>query len=408
MKAAVLSLGCPRNTVDSEKYLRLLKKKGFDLVAPEKAEALLINTCGFIEEAKKESIEVIRNALALKKEGAIAKVIVFGCLVKRYPEALRKHLKGVDAYLDVMNIEEPRRAQLEARHRAYLKIAEGCSNRCSYCAIPLIRGPLKSRSPKNILSEVDCLQKEGVKELNLVAQDITSWGADLGSGKDLVWLLKQIVKAAKEIPWIRLLYTHPRFVSQELIELMRKEKKICNYIDMPLQHVSPKILKAMNRKTALSRIETRLKLLKERIPDIAIRTTFLVGFPGETDKDFAALLRFIKKYRFWHVGAFTYSKEENTPAAGLPQVPEKVKKRRLDQLMKTQQAISLERNKSLVGKRFDVIIDEAGKDHSLARAYFQAHEIDSGMIIPEKLQAGSFQRVKVTQAYEYDLVAEVI
>ncbi|MBN2121031.1 MAG: MiaB/RimO family radical SAM methylthiotransferase [Candidatus Omnitrophica bacterium] len=408
MKASIISLGCPRNQIDSEKFLKLLQDKGHRIVQPHQAETLIINTCGFIQEAKKESIEVINQALELKKKNKLKKVIVMGCLVKRYSKELKKYLKGVDAYLDIININTPQRIPLETKHLAYLKISEGCSNLCSYCAIPLIRGRLKSRLPQSILDEVEFLDKNKVRELNLVAQDITSWAKDLKTDKDIAWLIKEILKKTKNIKWIRLLYTHPRFVTKELASLMAQEKKICNYIDMPIQHVNNRILKLMNRKIAKEQIEKKINLLRDKMPDIAIRTTVIAGFPTEKDKEFIELLEFIKKYKFENLGAFTYSQEEKTKAANFRQVPEKVKKKRLDTLMKLQQQISLELNKKLVGQIFDVIIDDVENNHSLARAYFQAHEIDTQIIIPRKLKAGTFSKVRITQSYEYDLVAETI
>ncbi|MFC1514636.1 MiaB/RimO family radical SAM methylthiotransferase [Candidatus Omnitrophota bacterium] len=408
MNISIISLGCPRNTVDSEKYLKLLEDKGFRSVEPEKAHAILINTCGFIEEAKKESIAVIRRALELKKKGRISKVIVFGCLVKRYAFELKKHLKGVDAYIDIVNSEEPERQSLECGHSAYLKISEGCSNLCSYCAIPLIRGKLHSRSPESILQEVRFLDASGVKELSLIAQDITSWGKDVKGGKDLVWLIGQILTTIKNIRWIRLLYTHPRFLSKPLIDLIAGQEKICNYIDIPLQHINDRILKRMNRKITRSQIEAKLRLLRAKIPDIAIRTSFMVGFPSESDKDFFELLAFVSEQRFANAGAFIYSQEEKTKASRWKQVPDKTKRSRFDALMKAQQKISLERNKTLVGNIFDVIIDETAKDHSLCRAYFQAREIDTTTTVNKRLKTGTFAKVRITEAYEYDLVAELI
>jgi len=408
MKIAVLSLGCPRNTVDSEKIIFRLKNKGFQITKVEQAQALIINTCAFIEEAKKESLELIKQALELKQRGKLSKVIVWGCLVKRYPDLLVRHLKGVDAFAGIINIDTADRLSLTPPHISYLKIAEGCSNLCSYCAIPSIRGRLNSRQPQSVLKEVKSLDDKGISELNIVAQDITSWGRDLYRDKDLVWLLRRILKTARNIKWIRLLYTHPKFVTEALINLMSEQERICNYIDMPIQHINDRILKLMNRKITKREITGKIHLLRKKIPDIAIRTTLMAGFPTEKDKEFEELIDFIKEYKFRNLGAFIYSREENTPAFKLRQVPKKIRKERLDKLMTLQQGISFELNKSIVGEEIDVVIDEVHKDYSVGRAYFQAYDIDSETIIPKRLEAGRLQKVKITDALEYDLVAEVI
>jgi len=407
MKIAVLSLGCPRNTVDSEKIIFRLKNKGFQITKVEQAQALIINTCAFIEEAKKESLELIKQALELKQRGKLSKVIVWGCLVKRYPDLLVRHLKGVDAFAGIINIDTADRLSLTPPHISYLKIAEGCSNLCSYCAIPSIRGRLNSRQPQSVLKEVKSLDDKGISELNIVAQDITSWGRDLYRDKDLVWLLRRILKTARNIKWIRLLYTHPKFVTEALINLMSEQERICNYIDMPIQHINDRILKLMNRKITKREITGKIHLLRKKIPDIAIRTTLMAGFPTEKDKEFEELIDFIKEYKFRNLGAFIYSREENTPAFKLRQVPKKIRKERLDKLMTLQQGISFELNKSIVGEEIDVVIDEVHKDYSVGRAYFQAYDIDSETIIPKRLEAGRLQKVRITDALEYDLVAEV-
>lgn len=408
MKIAVITLGCSRNTVDSEKILHFFKSRGFRLTSPNKAETLIINTCGFIEKAKEESIRTIKEALELKKAKKLKKVIVWGCLAKRYGLLLSRYLKDIDAIVGVIRFEDAQRIQLTPTHIGYLKIAQGCSNLCSYCAIPLIQGKLKSRNPASILKEVQLLDRRGVKELNIVAQDITSWAKDIKNAKNLAWLLKKIIKKTKKIQWIRLLYTHPKFISDKLIDVIASNKKICNYIDMPIQHINDRLLKLMNRKIRRKDIERVIKRLRKNIPGIAIRTTFMVGFPTEKDKEFKELLDFVKDFKFKHLGAFLYSKEDGTCAFRLKDVSQKLKKERFDILMRLQQKISLEHNKNLVGKKYDVIIDEAGKNYSIGRAYFQAYEIDSEVIVSKRLKIGSFKKVQISQAYEYDLIGQPI
>lgn len=407
MRAGIITLGCPRNSIDSDKFTLRLKNRGVKVTPPEKADVLIINTCGFIEEAKKESIDVIRTALELKKKGKISKVIAAGCLIPRYIKYLPNYLKGVDAFLGTIEDISPERIIPNPKHSAYIKIAEGCSNTCSYCAIPLIRGKLKSVPVSNILSEVEFLNQKKVKELNITAQDITSWGKDLYKNRDLTYLLKQIVKKAKNIRWIRLLYTNPKYVNKRLIKLIAKEPKICNYIDMPIQHINDRILKLMGREISRREIEDKIKTLREYIPDIAIRTTIITGFPTEREEEFEELLDFVKEHKFRNLGAFTYSKEEGTKAYSLRQVPEKIKKQRFHWIMTAQQKVSFELNKKLVGKDFDVIIDREENNYSFGRAYFQAYDIDGEIIIPSKLKRGSFYKVIITDAYEYDLAGKL-
>ncbi|RKY44154.1 MAG: 30S ribosomal protein S12 methylthiotransferase RimO [Candidatus Omnitrophota bacterium] len=408
MKVGLISLGCPRNKVDSEKILFRLKNKGFKITSPQASQILIINTCAFIEPAKVESIETIKEALDLKRKGKLSKVIVWGCLVKRYKTLLAKYLKDIDALIGVINWENPQRILSEPTHLSYLKIAEGCSNLCSYCAIPLIRGTLKSRKPETILEEVRFLDKKGVKELNIVAQDITSWGKDLYKRRDLVWLLEKILTETKNIAWLRLLYTHPKFLTKRLVKLIATEEKICNYLDLPIQHINNRILKLMNRQITKQEIEEKINYLRREIPDIALRTTLIAGFPTEKEEEFLELIEFIKKYKFWHLGAFLYSKEENTKAYKLRELPRKLKKKRLRTIMETQQKISYQINKSLVGKIFDVIIDESGIKFSVGRAYFQAYDIDTEIIIPQRLKRGKFYKVKIIQSYEYDLLGKAL
>ncbi len=408
MKVGILTLGCPRNTVDSEKMLAFLKNRGVKTTLPEKSDALIINTCGFIEDAKRESIETIKEAIQLKKENKLSKVIVAGCLVQRYKTVLIKYLKDIDALVGVMDTNSPDRTLTTPSHLAYLKIAEGCSNCCTYCAIPLIKGPLKSRPANNILEEVEILDKKGIKELNIVAQDTTAWGKDLYKNRDLNWLLKKIVKTTNNIEWIRLLYTHPRFITKELIETIACEPKICNYIDMPIQHINNRILNLMNRKITQNQILKKIELLRKLIPDIAIRTSIITGFPTEKESEFKELLDFVKETKFTNLGAFIYSKEEDTKAYKLKELPKKVKAKRHNTLMKAQQKISLRNNKKLVGREFNVIIDQTCKEFSLGRTYFQGYQIDTETIINKRLKKGKFYKAKITEAYEYDLVAEPI
>ncbi len=407
----IISLGCPRNTVDSELLLARLKRKGFKFVPAEKADAIIINTCSFIQDAKMESIEAVMAALELKKKNKKLKIIICGCMVKHYGRKLIKYFKGVDAFVDVLQFEDKpgyAAGNFTPKHIAYLKISEGCLHNCSYCVIPKIKGRLKSKSLENILKEVRQLDQAGVKELNIIAQDTTSWGKDLPGNVRLSFLLEKIESKAKNIKWIRLLYAYPDDIDSGLIEVIAGSSKICHYLDIPLQHINNRILKLMNRSSSRKKIEKLISKIKKGIPDIALRTTFIVGFPTETEEEFEELLEFVRRQRFTHLGAFIYSREHGTPAAELKPLHYKTQRARFKKLMQTQQEISLSNNKQFLGKEMQVLIDYSRDNYSFARAYKDCYDIDGSVIIKGKFPAGEFIRAKIVQAYEYDLAGQKV
>jgi len=383
-KVKVITLGCAKNQIDSQRIKAYLCDWGFGLVEDErKADILILNTCGFIQPAKIESLDEIWRLGKLKAQGK--KLVVCGCLAQRY---------------------------IENKTSAYLRIADGCDNLCSYCAIPLIRGKYRSKPIPQILKEAQDLSKLGVKEVNLVAQDITLYGKDIYKNKNLTSLLSVISKETK-ILWIRLLYTHPAHYNDELVDEISKNPKVCHYLDLPLQHVSNKILLKMGRKTTREKIEVLIEKLKGKIPDLTLRTTFMVGFPGETDKDFEELLEFIEETDFDWLGAFIYSKEEGTKAHFTgKQIPLKVIHERLDRLLLLQQDITFKKNKKKVGKTFKVLVEGKSKEkkgYYVGRSQYQAPEVDGVIFIKGKnLRTGDFVCVKITKAQEYDLIGKAI
>jgi ribosomal protein S12 methylthiotransferase len=438
-KIGMVSLGCPKNTVDSEIVLGSLTDKGYTVTSDEgEADVLIVNTCGFIDKAKEESIDAILEMAEYKRKGSCQKLIVMGCLSQRYKDELLKEIPEIDylagagdfrSVADVIeskngikksNIREPifdfneytPRVLTTPRYTAYVKIAEGCSNRCSFCIIPKIRGPFKSRTADSIVSEAEMLSDKGVKEINLISQDTTMYGADIGFKNGLSELLKRLVKV-NGIRWIRLLYCYPTFLNDELIKIMKNEEKICKYIDLPLQHSHDDILKSMLRQERENEIRDLICRIRDAVPDIAIRTAFIVGFPGETGRHFEHLLNFVKEIRFEHLGVFTYSSEEGTKAADLPeQISEDVRNERRDAIMKLQKRLSLEKNKRFIGTTHDVLVEEATDSDKFlvsGRMETQAPEID-GVVYIEKseVKAGEIIPVRITKAMEYDLVGEVI
>lgn len=442
-KVAITSLGCPRNLVDSEVILGLLKRHGYSVTDPEEgADLLIINTCSFIQSAREESVDAILEAAELKKKGKVKHIAVCGCLPQLYKGKLLDELPEVDAVFGtgdfaaitsyLKKIEKgiraakvsPRstylyndispRALLTPEHYAYIKVSEGCDNLCSYCIISRLRGRLRSRTVGSILKEIAKLSSGGrLKEIELVGQDTTLFGKDNYGRPMLADLLRRAacLKGAPE--WIRVLYTHPAHYTDELIDVIKDERKVCRYLDIPIQHISDRILKKMNRKVTKSDIIKLISKLRARIPGMALRTSVITGFPGETDRDFRELLDFIRDTRFERLGAFTYSREDGTPAAGIrPQVPEKVKLARLEELMKVQQKISREFNASLAGRTMKVLIDEKVEGEEgeyLGRTELDAPEIDGVVYVSGKgLNAGSFYNVRITDYLEYDLVGEAI
>ena len=439
-KVAFISLGCSKNLVDTEVMLHNLYKDGFEITfEPEEAEIVIINTCGFIESAKQEAIDNILDANQLKKWGKCKHLIATGCLVERYRDEVMKELPELDAIVGVGSLEdigEACRAVMRgekytsfkdkntsplgggrilttAPHTAYLKIAEGCDNRCTYCAIPLIRGKLRSRTIEDIVHEACELDRAGVKELNLIAQDTSRYGLDLYGEYKLAALVKEITKNTS-IPWIRLLYCYPDKITDELIEELRTNDRLVKYMDVPVQHISDSVLTRMNRHGGKALIVDTIKKLRERVPGITLRTTAMVGFPGETEDDFVELCEFIKEARFDRFGAFTYSPEEDTEAAVMPdQIDEQVKQDRYDILMQTQLTVSEELNNSKLGSEITVITD--GYD-TVAEIYFGRSEADAPDVdgkvyfrAPKgKYTFGDFVKVKVDEALDYDLIGDAI
>jgi len=441
-KIGIISLGCPRNQVDTEVMMGLLRNDGFSVSeGVEGCDIALINTCSFIKDAKEESIEIILEAEELKKRGDLKAIVVAGCLPQRYRSELNGTLKAVDGFLGVGDVEKipelikkilkGKRAKIISRtpeylysdtsprisltppHYIYVKLSEGCSNNCSYCVIPKLRGKLRSRPIDSVVREVEmAAESRKLSEINLIGQDITNYGVDRSGNPELTTLLKRLVKL-KSTPWIRLLYTHPAHYEDGLIDLVANEEVICKYLDIPFQHISDTVLKRMKRKVARKDIEVLIKKVRKAIPELSIRTTFIVGFPGETDKEFEELRNFVSDMKFERMGIFTYSREEGSPAYKFPkQVSEKVKKERFDELMRLQQDISVENNNQFLGKTIEVLIDEKREKNSpfiLGRTQADAPEVDGTVYVNSKkqLRSGDFVPVKITDTLEYDLVGEL-
>ena len=439
-KAGIVSLGCAKNQVDAEMLLFSLKQKGFELVDdPAKADAVIVNTCGFIESAKQESIDEIIELGKLKREGKIKAIIVTGCLAERYQNEITKQLYEVDAavgiganskiadiVLDALGgnktelfpskLELPLeggRIQSTPPYTAYLKIAEGCDNRCTYCAIPLIRGGFRSREPENVIEEAKQLAEKGVRELNVIAQDTTRYGEDLFGKPYLAKLLKELCKIEK-LRWIRVLYCYPERVTDELIDVMANEEKIVKYIDLPLQHCNAEILKSMNRRGSRESLTALLNKIRDRIPNVVLRTTFISGFPGETEEQFEELCEFAKEIEFDRLGCFPYSQEEDTPAAAFPnQLDEETKQNRADIIMEQQQLIMTRRCEKLVGTTAEVLVEGFDRiaECWYGRTYADAPEVDGCVFFTtdgKKPSIGDFVKVKITDYLNVDLVGEIM
>jgi len=424
-KVCVITLGCSKNTVDSERLMRQLEANNFKLQSdPNEAETIIINTCGFIEAAKEESVNTILNAIAMKNEGRIKKVIVAGCLSERYKEDLQKEIPEVDVFFGTENYEgiikeiggELKRELLGERllttptYTAYLKISEGCDNPCSFCAIPLMRGKHQTKPIEELVSETEFLARNNTKELILIGQDTTDYGKDLYQKRNLAELMNRL-SDVEGIEWIRLMYVYPSHFPDDLIDVMANKPKVCKYIDIPLQHISDDVLRSMRRGITKRRTVKTLNELREKVPGVTIRTTFIVGYPNETKKDFEELCNFVKEFKFDRIGVFTYSVEENTPSylLGDP-IPEKEKIRRKNKLMKIQQDISHNRNRSLIGKEFRIVVDGREGDYYIARSYRDAPEVDGEVLIPAKnklLKVGKFYNATIFDCNEYDLYANV-
>jgi len=413
----VINLGCARNLVDSQVILGHLKRNGHYIVDVEQSDTAIVNTCAFIEEAKQESIDTILDLLELKKQGKLKRVIVAGCLAQRYGKELIEEFKGIDAIVGAQKLNQdfiPDQVSLTPDHFAYIKICESCYNQCSFCIIPKIKGKFTSRTIASVLKEVKQLDNRGVKEIHIIGQDITAYGMDIYHEMSLARLLKEIVAVTKNIKWIRLLYTFPAHVTDELIDVIADEAKICNYIDMPIQHISDNLLTSMNRGITRQETYDLIAKIKAKIPKGSLRTTFIVGMPGETKENFDELVQFVRDTQFEKVGVFVYSQEEGTPAYDMPnQVSESIKKKRLNTLMTVQQDISKEVQQRFIGQTLKILIDEKQKGEEgvyLGRSEYDAPEVDGIVYVysKEKLTSGDFITVKITDAYEYDLVGEVI
>ena len=424
----VVTLGCSKNVVDSEHVMAQLEAAGYEVVFDSNdndAATVVINTCGFIGDAKEESINTILQFVQAKSEGLIDRLFVIGCLSERYADELRAEIPEVDDYFgarDFRGIVErlagawrpelaTARHLTTPAHYAYLKISEGCNWRCAYCAIPLIRGGHVSVPMEQVVREAEELARGGVKELIVVAQDTTSYGVDRYGERKLGELLRRLA-AIDGVEWIRLHYTYPTGFPQEVIDVMRDEPKVCRYIDIPLQHIADTQLSAMRRGITKERTIALLDRLRREVPGIAIRTTLMVGFPGETEADFAELEEFVREQRFDRLGVFPYSAEEGTPSAEMADdVPEEVKQARVERIMKLQQEISLQNNLRRVGETYRVIVDRREGDFYVARTEFDSPEVDEEILIPAAggtLHPGEFRTVRITDAEEYDLYGELV
>lgn len=392
------------------------KEKGYEIVNnPEEAEILVINTCGFIESAKKEAIDTILEMADYKSKNC-KKLIVTGCLVERYKEELEKALPEVDLFIPIKEYDKifdkldyMKRTITTGQNYAYLRIADGCSNYCTYCAIPYIRGPLKSRTLEDVLEEAKRLSKEGYKEIILVAQDTARYGMDIYGESKLVELLKELCKL--DFKWIRFLYAYPEMITDELIDVVANNEKICNYFDIPIQHISDAVLKRMGRKSNGASIREVIKKIRNKIPDVVIRTSLIVGFPGEKESDFDELYSFVKETKFERLGVFKYSKEEGTPAVKLKeQIPEERKEERYDQIMSLQQEVSAENNQKIIGQKLECIIDGLTDDGEMyvTRSYRDVPDTDGFVFVNKEKEhkVGDFIECIVKEAYEYDLTAE--
>ncbi len=436
MKFYILSLGCAKNTVDAQGMATLLTRVGHQATDdPRRADLLIVNTCCFIEPAREESLVALREVAAAKKPHQ--RLLVAGCWPQREPYAILEAVPGVDGLLStrrwadiasvVRQLTRPDRDKPYIHisdvpmaddapdvpriavqgGSAYLKIADGCSRPCAFCAIPRIKGPAVSRPLERVLEDAAFAASQGAKELVLIAQDTTAYGRDLGLEDGLAVLLERLVERVPQVPWIRVMYAFPGAVTPRLMEGMARHPQVLPYLDIPLQHAHPAVLRRMRRPADVDWVRRTIAALRERMPEIALRTTFIVGYPGETEEEFAALLRFVEEMEFDRVGVFVYSHEEDTEAAALPDnVPADVKEERRARLMELQQTISLAKNRALIGRTLDVLIEGQGDGLSVGRTYRDAPEIDGLVLIPEELLVGEIVPIRITGAMEYDLVGE--
>lgn len=441
--AAIVTLGCAKNHVDSEVMLGVLESSGFEIVNDvTAADVVVVNTCGFLESAIKESIDAVLDVSSLKKTGRLRKLVVAGCMVERYKGDLAASLPEADAFLttdELLKVGAAANGEFSSlldsaarpyflyddamprhlasgRHFAYVKISEGCNRPCTFCAIPSIRGKMRSRAPQSVLREIASLRDAGVKEINLIGQDLTAYGDDLKDDTDLPTLLRMIEKESRNgIPWIRLLYTYPLGINEDLLNAIVESESVANYLDLPLQHSSESVLSRMKRPLGKFAPRKLIPFIRDKAPQISLRTTFIVGFPGETEKDIEDLEDFVREGHFTHVGVFTYSKEEGTPSFELDgHISEKVKKERRERIMSAQQEVVGDRNEDSVGETLEVLIEGTHPDTDLlytGRSRFQAPEVDGCVIINDSdgpINVGEIATVMITEVAGYDLVGKAI
>jgi ribosomal protein S12 methylthiotransferase len=421
----LISLGCAKNLVDSEILLGGLNQTNLDIVKdPEDADTIIVNTCGFLDIAREESVNTILEAAELKNTGNLKELVVMGCLSERYPNEIKEEIPEIDrifgsndhrqivSFLSGKDFsrDDPLffRSLMTPKHYAYIKIAEGCDNGCTFCSIPLMRGLQKSRTIPAIMEEAERLANNGTKELLVIAQDSTSYGYDLDEKVFLSDLIREL-NTIKNVDWIRIHYAHPAYLSQKIIDAIAESDKVCNYLDMPIQHAADDILKSMRRDSSQKSIRNRISRLRNAVSEIAIRTTLIVGYPGETEEHFESLKSFIEEIKFDRLGIFTYSEEEGTAAAALEDnVPRTVKDERKNSLQDIQQDISLEKNELFIGKELKVIIDKSTEKVSVGRTEFDSPEIDNIVHVKGKAEVGSFANVKIQEVNEYELIGEIV
>ena len=421
----LISLGCAKNLVDSEILLGGINQTNLDIVKdPEDADTIIVNTCGFLDIAREESVNTILEAAELKNTGNLQELVVMGCLSERYPNEIKEEIPEIDRifgsndHRQIVSFltgkefsrDDPLffRSLMTPKHYAYIKIAEGCDNGCTFCSIPIMRGLQKSRTIPAIMEEAERLAKNGTKELLVIAQDSTSYGYDLNEKVYLSDLIREL-NTIKDVDWIRIHYAHPAYLSQKIIDAIAESDKVCNYLDMPIQHAADDILKSMRRDSSQKSIRNRISRLRNAVPDIALRTTLIVGYPGETEEHFLSLKNFIEEIKFDRLGIFTYSEEEGTSAAGLEDnVPREVKDERKNSLQDLQQDISLEKNELFIGKELKVIIDKSTDKVSVGRSEFDSPEIDNIVHVKGEAEVGSFSNVKIQKVNEYELIGEIV
>ncbi len=431
---AIVTLGCPKNQVDSEAMASLVEGQGLRLATePSRADVIIVNTCGFIEPARQESFRELRSLAAGKRRGQ--RVVAAGCLAELNPGLLMAEVPGLDGVLGTKRWHEigefiralslkptrppvwtgesplpfPSPDRAPAGATAYVKIAEGCSGPCAFCTIPRIKGPFRSRPSAEIIAETADLVRRGYEEIILVAQNTTFYGRDRGEAEGLAHLVGEVLAASPELPWLRLMYTYPQHISDLLLETMAADPRICHYVDLPLQHAHPDVLRRMRRPSDPEAVLRLIERLRTAMPDVALRTAFIVGFPGETEAEFEALVEFVREVKFDHLGVFSYSPEPGTPAYDLePSVPESVTEERSARLMEEQQSLSLAINASLVGRELPVLVEGNGDGISVGRTYRDAPEVDGLAIIAGEFDPGQFVQARVTRGLEYDLLMEPV